>query len=216
MSIPGWLLEIFAAVALVVALLSAGQLAAARAWNRPFGADADTAFSHLLMGIALAGVLVTSLSTLPNAVWAVVFAIMTAWFDWRLWQQSREHGAAAAIRGPNAPHLVYSATLLYLFAALARPSTGGSSPSGMAGMPGMSSMPGMASGSSSALPTLAVPTLAFAFALLVIAFTVRDLDRPASADGHVRVAGGRRFPAVAKGCRVTLGVTIAFILIIRI
>ena len=79
-----------------------------------------------------------------------------------------------------------------------------------------SSMPGMVGGSPSALPALHMPTLAFAFAVLVIAFTVRDLDRPASADGHVRVAGGRRCPAVEKGCRVTLGVTIALILIIRI
>jgi len=93
MSIPGWLLEIFAGVALLVALLSAGYLMAVRAWDRAAGAGADVALSQVLMGIALAGVLVTGLSTLPNAVWAVVFAAMTAWFDWRLWQQSRERSS---------------------------------------------------------------------------------------------------------------------------
>jgi hypothetical protein len=217
MSIPGWLLEIFAGVALLVALLSAGYLMAARAWRRPARAGADVALSQVLMGIALAGVLVAGLSTLPNAVWAVVFAAMTAWFDWRLWQASREHGAAAAVRGPYAPQLVYGATLLYLFAALGRPSPGGSSPAGMAGMPGMSSsMPGMAGGSSSARPTLALPTLAFAFAVLVIAFTIRDLDRPAGSGGYFGGAGRRWPPAVAKGGRVALGVTLALILIIMI
>ena len=210
MSIPGWLLEIFAGVALLVALLSAGYLMAVRAWDRAAGAGADVALSQVLMGIALAGVLVTGLSTLPNAVWAVVFAAMTAWFDWRLWQDSREHGTAAAVRGPYAPQLVYSATLLYLFIALPQPASGGSSPAGMAGMPGM------VGGSSSTRPTLAMPTLALAFTALLIALTVRDLDQPAGSGGYFGGAGRRFFPAVAKGGRVALGVTVAFILIIMI
>jgi hypothetical protein len=217
MNIPGWLLEIFAGVALLAAALSAGQLAAARAWDRPAQGDADIALSQVLMGIALAGVLVVGLSTLPNAVWAVVFAAMTAWFDWRLWQASREHGAATAVRGPYAPQLVYSATLLYLFIALPKPTSGGSGLSGMAGMPGMaSSMPGMAGGSSSALPTLALPTLAFVFTVLLIALAVRDLDQPANAASYSPMADRRFSPAVAKGCRVTLGVTMPFLLIIMI
>jgi hypothetical protein len=43
MSVPGSLLEIFAGVALLIALLSAGQLAAARAWTRPASSDAGHA-----------------------------------------------------------------------------------------------------------------------------------------------------------------------------
>src|ERR1700744_4517580 len=208
MSMPDWLLQIVAGVALLAAALSAGHLVAVRAWTRP-AIDADIALSPVLLGVALARG--GGLRPLPNTAWAVVFAVMTAWFDWRLWQESRERGAAAAIRGPYAPHLVYSAALLYLFIALPRPSPAGSGMAGMSGMTGMpSSMPGMVGGSSGPMGTLSAPTLAFAFTVLLIAFTVRDLDRPAIADGRAPASG------LVKGGRVALGVTTAFILIIMI
>ena len=261
MSIPAWILGVFAAVMLVVAALSAGQLAVARAWTRAGARDADIAGSHLLMGIAMAGMLVASLSTLPNVAWEAVFAVMTAWFAWCLRRESRGHGAGALVQGHHAPHLVHSAAMLYMFAALAGPSSGGGS--------GMS---GTAGGSSGGTQTLHAPTLALVFVLLLIAYTVRDLDREACADGYFHVVG-RRFtpagpalatasaagtasavppaggavvtvtqpraaeaaqtaaapeaghaepvaerlllsPAVVKGCRVAMGVTMAFMLII--
>ena len=83
------------------------------------------------------------LSTLPNAAWEVVFAIMTAWFAWCLWRESRGRGSAAVAHGHYAPHLVHSAAMLYIFAAMARPPVEGSGMS-MSGMGGMS---GMAAGS---------------------------------------------------------------------
>ena len=78
MSTPAWILGILAAVMLLVAEVSAGQLVIARAWTRRGGTNADIAVSRLLMGIAMAGVFVPGLSTLPKAVWEVVFAVMTA------------------------------------------------------------------------------------------------------------------------------------------
>jgi len=231
MSTPAWILEIFAAVMLLVAEVSAGQLVMARAWTRRGGTDADIAVSQLLMGIAMAGILVPGLSALPNAVWEAVFAVMTAWFIWCLWRESRGRGAAGVAHGHHAPYLVQSAAMVYLFAALAGASAAG---------PGMSGMSGMAGGSSGGLPTLRAPTLALVFALLLIAFTVYDVDRPAGVDGYFPVVG-RRFapagsalaavpagpavytaervllsPAVVKGCQVAIGVTMAFLLIIMI
>ena len=225
MSTPAWILGIFAAVMLLVAEVSAGQLVIARAWTRRGGTDADIAVSHLLMGIAMAGILVPGLSTLPNAAWEVVFAVMTAWFAWCLWRESGGRGAAAVASGHYAPHLVHSAAMLYMFAALA-------SPSGTGGMSGMSGMAGGSSGG--------IPALALIFALLLIAVTIHDLDRPAGVDGYFRAVGRRSVPAgsalaaaaagpaaytaerlllspaVAKGCQVTIGVAMAFILIVVI
>jgi uncharacterized protein DUF5134 len=250
MSTPTWILGIFAAVMLLVAEVSAGQLVIARAWTRRGGSNADIAVAQLLMGIAMTGILVSGLSTLPNAVWEVVFAVMTAWFAWRLWRESRGRGAAAVAGGHYAPHLVHSAAMLYMFTALAGPSVAGSGISG-SGPGGMAGMSGMASG---------IPALAVIFALLLIAFTVHDLDRPAGADGYFRVVGRRSVPArsalaaaaagpvvprqpasadtattapradpaaytaerlllspaVVKGCQVTMGVAMAFILIVII
>ena len=43
MSIPTWILDIFAAVMLLVAAVSAGRLVVARAWTRAGARDADIA-----------------------------------------------------------------------------------------------------------------------------------------------------------------------------
>jgi hypothetical protein len=208
---------------ILVAEVSAGQLLIARAWTRRVGVGAGIAVSQVLTGIAMAGILVPGLSTLPNAAWEVVFAVMAAWFAWCLWRERRGRAAAVA-RGHYAPHLVYSAAMLYLFAALAGPSAAGSGIS-VSGTGGMSGMEG---GSSGGMPTLHASTLALIFALLLIACTVHDLDRPAGVDGYFHVVGRRSLPAgstaerlllspaVVKGCQVTIGVTMAFILIIMI
>ena len=105
---------------------------------------------------------------------------------------------------------------------------------------GTGGMSGMGGGSSGGTPTLHASTLALVFALLLIAFTVHDLDRPAGVDGYFRVVGRRSVPAgsalaaaaagpaaytaqrlllspaVVKGCQVAIGVTMAFILIVII
>jgi hypothetical protein len=233
MSTPAWIPGIFAAVMILVAEVSAGQLMAARAWTRRGRAGAGLAVSQLLGGIALAGILVPGLSILPDAAWEVVFAVVTAWFAWCLWRESRGRGAAAVARGRYAPHLVQSAAMIYVFAALAGPSAAGSglSVSGTGGMSGMAGgMSGMAGGSPGGAPTLHAPALALIFALLLIAFTVHDLDRPAGVDGYFRVVGRRSSalaaaftaerlllsPAAVKGCQVAVGAAVAFILVIMI
>jgi hypothetical protein len=222
MSTPAWILEIFGGVMILVAELSAGQLVVARAWTRRGGAGADIVVSRLLTGIAIAGILVPGLNALPNAAWEVVFAVMTAWFLWCLWRESQGRGAAVVARGHYAPHLVQSAAMVYLFAALAGPATAGS---GMS-MSGPGGMPGMTSGSTGGMPPLHAPTLALIFALLLIAFTVHDLDQPAQPD--VADSAQRADPAadtaqrlllsapMMKGCRVVMGVTMAFTLLIMI
>jgi hypothetical protein len=109
---------------------------------------------------------------------------MTAWFAWRLWRESRGRGAAAVARGHHAPHVVNSAAMLYLFAALGGPSS-----------PGTGGMSGMAGWSSGGTPTLHASALALIFALLLIAFTVHDLDRQADLDGYFHAAGSPFRPA---------------------
>jgi Domain of unknown function (DUF5134) len=170
MMIPAWILDIFAAIMLIVAALSASRLAIGRL--RP---DTDIDAAHTLMGVAMAGSLVGSLHTLPNAVWVVVFAVVTAWFAWRVIAEARAQGAAALGTGHHLPHLVHGAAMVYMFAAV----TTGAHGSGM-GMGG-----GMAAGSGS-MGTLKVPTLGFAFILFMAAWAVWDLDQIGSAHLHGR------------------------------
>ena len=181
MSIPAWLLDIFAAVMLLVATVSAAQLAAGYP-SRWAHVDADITASHLLMGIAMAGMLVTSLQTLPTVVWEAIFAVMIVWFAWSAWRHAQGRGLVALAGGHYAPHLVHSAAMLYVFLALAAPAANGGS--GMSGM-----------GGSGGMGTLRLPLLAFIFVLLLAAYSVRDLDRWAGSDGYFHVL--RHGPAPA-------------------
>jgi hypothetical protein len=157
---PGWILDIFAAVMLAVAAVSAARLVAARPWQRG-AVVTDTDISHLLMGIAMAGMLAPGLTTLPDNAWAAVFAVLILWFGYRVARDYRASGARALAVGHCAPHLVHSAAMVYMFLAItARPASGGS---GMGGMSGMS--------------MLSVPTLAFAFAIILVGYTIWDLDQ---------------------------------------
>ena len=226
MSTPAWVMDTFAGAVVLVAEVSAGQLVVARAWTRGGGAGAGIAVSQLLMGVAMAGLFVPGLSILPNAAWAVAFAVLTAWFAWCLWRESRGRGAAAMARGHYAPHLLHSAAMLYVFAALAGSSA---ETSGMSS----ASTGGMAWGSSG-LPALHAPTLALLFVLLLTASAVRDLDRRAAADGYFHVvtrpfAPGSALAATApasgagsvalaagKGCQVATSVIMAVLLIMLI
>ena len=251
MSTPAWILDIFAALMLVVAAVSAARLAVLRPWRLGRAAVvADIDVAHLLMAIAMAGMLAAGLSTLPDHAWAVVFGMLTAWFACQVTRDARREGIRALAAGHCAPHLVHAAAMLYMFLALTAHAA--RSASGVAGMGG------------SARQTLSLPFLALLFALVLIGYSVWDLDQlsgpgagphyslaiprqvpaavlvggPAGSDGGVttivrpgvadQVASRAAIPAsltgvspvlapwVATGCRIAMGVMMAFMLIIMI
>jgi hypothetical protein len=251
MSTPAWILDIFAALMLVVAAVSAARLAVLRPWRLGRAAVvADIDVAHLLMAIAMAGMLAAGLSTLPDHAWAVVFGMLTAWFACQVTRDARREGIRALAAGHCAPHLVHAAAMLYMFLALTAHAA--RSASGVAGMGG------------SAMQTLSLPFLALLFALVLIGYSVWDLDqlsgpgagphyslaipRPVPAAVLVGVAAGSDggvttivrpgvadqaasrtaipasltgaspvlAPWVATGCRIAMGVTMAFMLIIMI
>jgi hypothetical protein len=171
---PSWILDIFAALMLAVAAVSAARLSAARPWQHD-SVIIDTDIAHLLMAIAMAGMLVSALTTLPNAAWEGIFAAMTVWFGYRVIRDARANGTRALAGGHCAPHLVHSAAMLYMFLAVAAPAGGGQGMSGMGGSSGMQ--------------TLDVPTLAFVFALILAGYTVWDLDQLSSRARRLALAG---------------------------
>jgi hypothetical protein len=189
---PAGILDIFAAIMLVVAAVSAARLAAARPWQRG-AVITDTDISHLLMGIAMAGMLASSLTTLPNDAWAVVFGVLTIWFGYRVVRDYQASGARALAVGHCAPHLVHSAAMLYMFLAITAPAASGSS--------GMGSMGGM-----SGMSTLSYPTLAFAFALILAGYTIWDLDQLSNLrHGLAAAVAGAATPALAGAPARTAG-----------
>ena len=65
MGAPVWLTATFAALMLTVVTYCAGRLAVAHRWQRPTELDTDA--GHVLMGLAMAGLLVSRLRLLPAA-----------------------------------------------------------------------------------------------------------------------------------------------------
>jgi len=122
MGAPAWLTGIFAALMLTVAAYCAGRLVVARRWRRPTELDTDA--GHVLMGVAMAGMLVARLRILPAAAWMAVFAAGGAWFTWQLVTSRRpanpQRAAAASWRCPHpVTHLVGCAAMLYMLGAAA-------------------------------------------------------------------------------------------------
>jgi len=160
---PAWILDIFAAVMLVVAAVSGTRLLGAWLWRREAHPDVDVA--HLLMGISMAGMLAPRLRTLPDAAWEVIFGLLTAWFASRVVRDARTAGVRALGGGHCAPHMVHSAAMLYMYLALVTSSGAGSGMSGMGG---------------TRTQSLSYPTLAFVFGLILAGYCVRDLDQLSS------------------------------------
>jgi Domain of unknown function (DUF5134) len=181
---PAWILDTFAAIMLAVAAVSVARLAAARPRRRP---DADIDTGHLLMGIAMAGMLAPGLRTLPDGRWAMLFGLLTAWFARAVWREARGRGAPALATSHHAPHLLHGAAMLYTFLALTAPAAVGGGP-GMGGM-----VPAGTAGT--AMPVLRLPALALIFALLLAGYTVRDLDL---LSGGYSLTPARVAPATAR------------------
>lgn len=163
---PAWLLDAVAALMLAVAAVSAVRLApylgGAVPWRRGT-AVADTDVAHLLMALAMAGMLAPSLRTLPGAAWEVVFGVLAAWFAVRVTRDARANGTRALAGGHCAPHFVHCCSMIYMFAAVAAADMGT-----MGGMPGMAGWAGT---------SLRYPALALAFALVLAGYCIWDLDQ---------------------------------------
>jgi hypothetical protein len=160
---PVWIPDVFAAAMLAVAAVSAARIVVARPWRcGSIVIDADVA--HLLMAIAMAGILAPRLSALPGTAWDVIFPVMIGWFAYLVLRDTWVNGIRALAGGHCAPHFVHSASMLYMF--LAMPDSAGAG--AVAGVPGSSGIP---------TQTLSHPTFALAFAFILIAYAIWDLDQ---------------------------------------
>jgi Domain of unknown function (DUF5134) len=181
---PSWLAAPVAALMLLIAASCAVRLTISRARGRATEADADGL--HLLMGVAMAGMLEPRLSPVPGAAWQVMFAAATAWFGWQAIRTPRHRPDRWRCAHP-APHAVECAAMVYMLLPARSP---GHSPA-MA-MPGMSG-PAAAAGSN--------PAIALVLALFMLGYVLWTTDRlaalsrvGAAAAGHPG-AGSRLAPA---------------------
>ena len=113
---PAWLTDIFAAVMITVAAYCASRLVVARWWRRP--TDVDTDGVHVVMGVAMAGMLVAGLRFGSFGLWEAVFAAAAGWFGWRF-VRARHGAPLSPWRCPQpVPHLVECGAMLYMYLAV--------------------------------------------------------------------------------------------------
>jgi hypothetical protein len=149
---------------IAIAVYCAGRLAASRLWRRATAVDADAL--HLVMGVAMAGMLVPQLGSLPGSVWEGVFGVGAAWFAGRAVWALRGNPVGRWQCHYPVPHLVECGAMLYMLLG-ARGSLPASPRTGVP-MPAMSASPGAAGG---------FPALALVLALFMLGYIVWTADR---------------------------------------
>jgi hypothetical protein len=214
---PAWLTGIFAAAGLAVAVYCAGRLIAARRWRRPTELDTDGA--HVVMGVAMAGMLVSGLRTLPSAIWQVVFAAGAAWFGYRMLQARRGARSSPWRSSHPLPHLVECAAMVFMFLILPATVTAAAS---------ATSTSMTMTATESRFSFLTLPLALFLFGYVVWIGDRVTLHAPALAapagDTRPGIGSGPGFaatpsylaPRCAAICKITMGITMGYMLILML
>ncbi len=160
---PSWLAGILAVIMIATAAYCATRLVIARAHRQPDERDVDLV--HTVMGVAMAGMLVSWLNPLPDGVWAVMFGAGTGWFGWRAWRgrRVRAHvtGTGPSPHRHHVPHLVMCGAMVYMLLA--------------AGAVRSATHPGMAMGGPAAAGRF--PLLALVLAVFMVGYVMWQADR---------------------------------------
>jgi alkanesulfonate monooxygenase SsuD/methylene tetrahydromethanopterin reductase-like flavin-dependent oxidoreductase (luciferase family) len=124
---PGWLAAVFAGLMLLIATCCTIRLGLWRLRGRAADPQADTL--HVLMGVAMAGMLEPKIATFPDSVWLAVFTVAAAWFGWQAIRAHSRSGLVSVSCAHPAPHAVECAAMLYMLmpsrSAMTMPGMGG-------------------------------------------------------------------------------------------
>ena len=217
---PSWLAGILAAIMIATAACCASRVVIARGHQR--GAERGANLVLTVMGVAMAGMLVSWLNPLPDRLWAGMFAGGMAWFGWQAWR-ARRTAAPERGRAPHRhplPHLVMCGAMVYMPLAV------------RAARPGPET--GIAMGGSAAGGRF--PLLALMLAVFMVGYVMWQADRlpalaragaaptggpavPAGGDGPDRSArpgGWVLSPTLAACCQIAMGVTMGYMLILTL
>jgi hypothetical protein len=211
---PARLTDIFAAASLAVAVYCAGRLLAARRWRRPTELDTDGA--HVVMGVAMAGMLVSGLRTLPSAIWEVVFAAGAAWFGYRMLQARRGARPSLWRSSHPLPHLVECAAMVFMFLILPAAAAVGGKTMAM-------------TATETRFSFLTLPLALFLFGYVVWLGDRVTVQTPALAIATVPAGhgsgGSSRLPDPSRPylaprcaviCKITMGITMGYMLILML
>jgi cytochrome b561 len=130
---PSWLAWTFAGVMIIVSAYCLTRLAASWRQRRPTDHRVDGI--HVLMGVAMAGMLVPRLRVFWIGGWEVVFAVGVAWFGWLAIREFRGRPTTGGRPEHHLQHVLTCGAMLYMYlavATVAKAAAGGSAMGGMA------------------------------------------------------------------------------------
>ena len=204
---PGWLTGLLAAVMLAVAAYNATRLAAATRWGRPAELDADGV--HVVMGVAMAGMLAPGLSFAPARLWQAIFAAAGAWFAWQF-LRTRRGAQFGPWRCPHPlPHLIECAAMVLMLALPAATAATGMSAMTVTG------------------PAARLSPLTLLLALFMVGYVMwlgNNLTAltpaPATATATATATGTATStylaPRCAACCKMAMGVTMGYMLVMML
>jgi Domain of unknown function (DUF5134) len=202
----------------------------ALSWRYNRATDHQVDLVHVLMGVAMAGMLVPKLRVFWAGGWEVVFGIAVLIFAWRMIGDARMRTRPGHPSGHHAQHLLGCVAMVYMLAAVTSAARAGAG----------SAAPGVMSGS-----TAHVRTLALILAVCLLGYVVWAADRmpslarvaalsatgtPAmtlasSGSGQVstsaEVPAGQRAgiplsPRLAACCEIAMGITMGYMLVVML
>lgn len=215
---PGWLTGLLTALMLTVAAYNATRLAAATRWGRPAELDADGV--HVVMGVAMAGMLTPGLSFAPARFWQAIFAAAGAWFAWQFLRTRRGPANGTAL-GPRRcphplPHLIECAAMVLMLALpAAAASTGATAATGMSGM---SAVTGTAARFSPLTLLLALFMVGYVMWLGNNLTTLAPATAATAAAGTTATTAATAYlaPRCAACCKIAMGTTMGYMLIMML
>jgi hypothetical protein len=229
-----WLAYIFAGVMLVTAAYCLARLVIS--WRQQRRTDRPVDAVHVLMGVAMAGMLVPALRVLWAGGWEVIFGAATVWFGWLAVREYRSRAALGRFRPHHVQHVLGCAAMVYMFAAVTTAAKGAAG-SGMSGMGGAARFPTLAlvfalalfgyvvwtadrlpalarvsAPAAAAVPAAAVPAAAVPAAAVPAGLDASP-DAPAPARRHMTPPLS---PRLAACCEIAMGVTMGYALILML
>ena len=114
---PSWLAWAFASVVIIMAGYCLTRLVVSWRQHRPSDHRVDAI--HVLMGVAMAGMLVPRLAVFWVGGWEVVFGMGAAWFGWLAIREFRGRPTVGGRPGHHLQHVLACGAMLYMFLAAA-------------------------------------------------------------------------------------------------
>ena len=210
---PGWLTGLLTALMLTVAAYNATRLAAATRWGHAAELDADGV--HVVMGVAMAGMLAPGLAFAPARLWQAVFAAAGAWFAWQFLRTRRSAQLGSQLgtrRCPHPlPHLIECAAMVLMLALPA--AAAGTGATAATPMSGMSAVTG---------PAARLSPLTLLLALFMVGYVMWLANHltalaPARTTGTITTTGTAYLaPRCAACCKIAMGTTMGYMLIMML